>query len=140
MRALGTRFSVRIHDHHTRIAVLEHAVEIRPRDADVMRLEAGHAASFDERGVQATDALAVGSDSWTRGNLMVNDRPLSEVIAELARYRAGEMHCSSAVAGIRVSGVLPIDDTDRALAILAGRFPIVISARPDGVVLVDPEQ
>ncbi len=137
MRALGTRFSVRLHETHTRIAVLEHAVEIRPRDAAGMRLDADHATSFDERGVQSIHEAAAGSDAWTRGHLMVSDRSLEEVIAELARYRSDKLHCAPAVAGIRVSGVLPVDDTDRALAILAGRFPIVIGARADGVVVVD---
>ena len=42
--------------------------------------------------------------------------PLAQVAAELARYRRGWLTCDPAVAGIRVSGVLPLADTDQALA------------------------
>jgi transmembrane sensor len=50
--------------------------------------------------------------------------PLGEWVAELGRYRRGVLRCDPAVAGLRVSGAFPLDDTDRALQLLADTFPV----------------
>ncbi len=138
IRALGTRFSVRQLDGRTQVAVQEHAVVVLPRDAhESVRVEAGQQIDFDRRGSSSASALQSDSDAWTRGQLVINDRPLGEVIAELARYRPGVLRCSPAVAGIRVSGVFSLADTDRTLSILADRFPIAISRTTRYWVSVD---
>ena len=49
---------------------------------------------------------------------------LDRVIAELARYRRGHLSCDPAVAGLRVSGSFPLNDTDRALALLSQTLPV----------------
>lgn len=126
------RVRVRLHDDRTEVGVLEAAVQVRPRDMPQretgVRLEAGIGTVFNERRVDAPRPSVANADAWTRGQLVVQDQTLGAVVAELARYRPGVLRCSPAVAGIRVSGVFPINDTDQVLAILAGRFPIAISS------------
>ena len=113
-------------------------MDVRPADSGtVLRLEAGQQLVFDRDTAEAPSPLPAGSDAWTRGQLIVSDRPLGHVVADLARYRRGVLRCAPAVAGIRVSGVLPLDDTDRALAILAGRFPVRVSSASRYWVTVD---
>ena len=43
---------------------------------------------------------------------------LTDVCAELSRYRSGILQCAPEVAGLRVSGAYPLTDIDRALAML----------------------
>ncbi len=129
IRALGTRFIVRDDESHTQVAVLEHAVEVSPQDSNArQRLNAGQRARFSAQAILDSQELSPGTDAWLQGQLVVNDRPLGEVVAELSRYRRGYLRCSHEAAAIRVSGVFPIQDTDRALAILASRFPIRLSS------------
>jgi Fe2+-dicitrate sensor, membrane component len=61
---------------------------------------------------------------WTRGLLSVSDRPLGEVIAQLARYRQGILRCDPQVAQLRVSGTYPLLQSDVALNALQQTLPI----------------
>ncbi|MFV2946265.1 FecR domain-containing protein [Pseudomonas japonica] len=126
VRALGTRFSVYSHDDRSDVQVFEHAVELRAaaRPDAVVRLEAGQQASFDALGIAPPRPLDDSSDAWTRGMLMALDWPLRRVVAELARYRPGYLACSDAVAHLRVTGALRVDDTDTVLENLATALPI----------------
>lgn len=129
IRALGTRFVVRDLGDFTLVAVLEHAVEIYLKNTTVpVRLEAGQQLRFNRDNVEQQRAISASTNAWVHGQLAVNDQPLGDVIAELARYRPGFVRISPEAAAIRVSGVFPIKDTDRTLAILASRFPIQVHA------------
>jgi len=126
VRALGTRFSVRQADDASAVAVFEGAVELRPADDPnaLRRLDAGQQARFDRVAVttpEPTDAVAA---AWTRGLLMAERMRLADFLAELGRYRSGVLRCDPAVAGQIVSGVYPLQDTDRVLAALAQALPI----------------
>ncbi len=127
VRALGTRFNVRqIDSTRFRVAVQESAVEIRPFDGTPKIVHAGEQAEFDATGIQSIDRILNHAALWEKGILLVKRARLADVIAELARYRAGVLRCDPAVAELRVSGSLPIDDTDAALAALAESFPLKI--------------
>ncbi|MDH8131951.1 iron dicitrate transport regulator FecR, partial [Klebsiella pneumoniae] len=52
------------------------------------------------------------SAAWSQGILSFSDKPLSEVIATLSRYRNGVLRCDPAVAGLRLSGTFPLKNTD----------------------------
>jgi len=131
VRALGTRFTVRLEDDRTVAAVQEAAVEIQPADAPQqrMRLEAGERAGFSARGVDASRPDEALSSSWAAGSLVVVDMPLARLVEELGRYRPGVLSCDPEVARLNVSGAFPVDDTDRALAALAESFPVRIQRR-----------
>jgi len=53
--------------------------------------------------------------------------PLRRALAELQRYRPGVLSCSDDVAGLRLAGVYPLDDTDRALMAIAEALQLRIS-------------
>lgn len=124
IRALGTRFGVRSEDGRARVAVLEHAVEVRPGHGLPVRVEAGQALGFAAGGSDTPTPLAPGEDAWRRGMLSVVDERLEDVLAELARYRTGYLHCDPAVADLRLSGAFSLDDTDLALENLADSLPV----------------
>jgi transmembrane sensor len=137
-RALGTRFIVRAAADLTRVCVLESAVEIHSgASSNATHVRAGQQSSFDEHRIAEAAPMPAGTDAWASGRLIVDDWPLAAVIEELARYRPGRLRCAPEVAGIRVSGVFPVEDTGRALAMLADRFPISVSETTRYWVTVD---
>ncbi|MBE7373888.1 FecR domain-containing protein [Pseudomonas lopnurensis] len=139
IRALGTRFTVRRAEGFSEVAVLEKAVEVSvSATAAPVRLEAGQRLRFSA-GVsdrpRANDASVV---AWETGSLIAIDRPLGELLAELARYRTGWLRCDPRVAGLKVSGAFPLDDTDRALAALESAFALTVERRTAYWVMVSP--
>jgi len=124
--ALGTRFEVRAEDEGTTVSVLEDAVLVhRAGTVGVStRVQAGERLHLTRLQQESIVPNPMGVGAWTSGQLLVQDRPLSEVIVALARYRRGWLTCDPAVAGLRISGVLPIDDTDQALAALEESFAL----------------
>lgn len=124
IRALGTRFSVRRDGEATRVAVLEQAVEIRPREGQMLRLEAGQQTAFTARGCAPVTALEPGTGAWREGRLIAIDRRLEDFLAELERYRPGRIVCAPQVADLRLSGAFRLADTDAVLDNLVASLPI----------------
>jgi len=140
-QALGTRFSVRrLHGIATRVTVHESQVELCPRDDldHCRRLERGQQAQATARQVEPPVAVPLQTTpAWVRSRLEVEDRPVTAVLAELARYHRGLLRYDpSALAGMRVSGVLPLDNLDQALRALAATLPIRIDRYTPWLVVV----
>lgn len=132
MRALGTRFVVSREADSTVLSVLESTVTVQTADqrraklVDSTRVEAGQAVRIRADGVGPLTAIDPRSvdDAWQQHRLFVNEQPLSEVLDTLSRYRTGLIQYDAAAIGhIRISAVLPLDDTDRALQLLAANLP-----------------
>jgi transmembrane sensor len=127
VQALGTRFTVRQDDASSYVAVQESAVVVRPaRSTQAQRVEAGQSVSFFADHVNALSPADANSASWTRGLLVVEQMRLDAFARELSRYRPGFVHTDPAVAALRVSGVFPLADTDRALTSLQQALPVRI--------------
>lgn len=124
VRALGTRFNVRVEGDRTRLALMQGELEIHAGSVPPWRLQAGQQAWFDEAGQYARDALDDSAWSWTGGMLLADARPLADLLAELARYRRGIVRCDPQIARLPVSGAYPVDDTERSLALLEATYPI----------------
>lgn len=123
--ALGTRFIVRQLADATEVTVLDETVALRAADSlRPLLLRAGQRARFTRGDIGAPSIADEGAAAWRSGKLLVNDRSLAEVLAELSRYRHGRLGCDDAVAGLRISGVFPLDDTERALTLLTQAFPL----------------
>lgn len=128
--AIGTRFTVRTEGERSEVAVLQGAVELRPRDAaTVQRLQAGQQAAFDRGQVGAVSPAASGAGQWARGVLAVDDVRLDAFVAELGRYRHGLLRCDPAVAGMRLTGAFQLADTEAVLHNLAQLLPVQLLYR-----------
>lgn len=139
IQALGTRFHVRLDGHDSRVTVLKHAVAILPaQGGEPYVLHAGEHTSFRCDGVLAARALGAADTAWIRGQLIATDMRLVDFIAELSRYRPGLLQCDPAVAGLRLSGVFPLQDTDRILQTLPNVLPVQIRRRTGYWVSVHP--
>lgn len=125
---LGTRFSVRRDGDSVQVAVIEGAVELQPggyRDRAV-RVAAGQAARFSARDAEVAQPLR-DETAWTQGVLVATDMRLQDFTAELARYQRGHLGCDPQIAGLRISGVFPLDDPERTLQALTEVLPVRIT-------------
>ena len=139
VQALGTRFSVRrIDATTTRVAVFEHAVGIKTVQGASRRLEEGSTADFDADAIGASAAVERSAALWERGMLLARNMRLADVVAEMARYRSGALHCDPAVAELRVSGALSLKNADASLELLAQSLPVRITQQAKGGVGVEP--
>ncbi|QLF92037.1 FecR domain-containing protein [Pseudomonas sp. ABC1] len=129
VQALGTRFTVRTDEQGSEVIVLQSAVLVTPLQGSAQRVEAGQTGRFDDRGLAPVQRNAPGVAAWQQGSLVVVDRPLHEVLAELSRYRTGILRCDPAIADLNVSGAFPIDDTDLALAALESGLGLTVVRR-----------
>ncbi|VVE63318.1 FecR family protein [Pandoraea captiosa] len=143
LQALGTRFVVREHDDSAAVAVLEGAVRVVPanRASAAVVLSAGQGATFDRGALRYRfdDASAANAAAaWTQGMLVVHAMPLGDFLDELSRYRRGHLGCAPEVAGLRVSGIYPVDDTDRVLDMLSRALPVEVQRYTRWFVRLQP--
>jgi len=120
---LGTGFEVRLRDEGADVAVRHGLVRVDYRKGTppvAERLAAGERISVrwtggSERGVIRPDRVA----AWTDGKLIVNDRPVREVIDALRPWYSGViLTAGSGLDKERVTGVYDLGDPAGALAAL----------------------
>lgn len=144
IEALGTRFEVRLMAGSAQVAVYEGAVAIRPQSASAsrreVRLEQGWRTSFSTDGVRMETRVEHPAPPWSKGQLVAEGMPLRDFLAELGRYRSGVLRCDPAVASLIVSGVYPLDDIDRVLAMLTQALPVDVRYRSPWWVTVSPRR
>ena len=140
--ALGTRFSVRVDDGESRVAVFQGAVALQPMQdgAPSLHLQAGQQAGYTRLEVQDVTNVENSAAAWADGSLVAERMRLDDLLAELGRYRHGVLRCDEAIAGLRVTGVYSLRDTDRSLANLAASLPVQLVYRTRYWVSVGPRQ
>lgn len=139
IRALGTRFTVRSSLDGSTVTVLDKAVEVRGAKGRPVLVKAGQQLQLDRHGRPGPLLPApFGAGSWQDGSLLADNLPLGQLLAELARYRHGLLQCDPRVAAMPVSGSFPLDDTDRALQVLANALPLRIVMHTRFWVRVSP--
>lgn len=131
VRSLGTRFIVRQRAGSTGVTVLESAVEVAPGNgtSNARLLHAGEQVEFNRDAVLVPRPADEHADAWARGQLVADDQRLGDFLAELERYRSGFLRVDPVVAGLRLSGVFPLADTDRILATLPSVLPVRVQWR-----------
>lgn len=131
LRALGTRFAVRLLDEDTvHLAVTEGAVEVTPRHGAPQRvIQAGEQCGFTASGVQMPTPLGEQALAWAQGVLYADGMRLDAFAAELSRYRPGIVRCDPAVGALRISGAFQLQDTEYILAMLRETLPVQVVTR-----------
>ncbi|MGO4167840.1 FecR family protein [Novosphingobium sp. YAF33] len=117
--ALGTVFTVEERSGEPEVIVLEHSVAVRTSSGAKAVVREGESTTFTAQSVARpvpSDALA--ATAWTRGKLIVSNRPLSEVVAQLGQQRRGYWTVRGEAANLRVNGVYDLDHPLDALAAL----------------------
>ncbi|MCY1400888.1 FecR protein [compost metagenome] len=143
IRALGTGFDVLSENDRVRVAVTEHAVEVRYRDGTTESVtEVGEGQAFDygrrRTGQRAAESVEVADlTAWRRGRLVFDARPLGEVIDELNHYRKGLLVITDAsLRELPVTGVFDISALERQLPLLESALPVRLVRWP-GVTLIE---
>jgi len=126
-RLPDTRFLAERDDEATRIVMLNAQVELRTRSGQLQVISAGQSARFNAQEILEVTASSGHEQSWTDGQLEVRDWPLAEVIRQLRSYRRGIIRVSDQAAQLRLSGIYPLDDSDRTLRLLERSLPIQIT-------------
>mgnify|MGYP000963398121 FL=1 len=85
------------------------------------------ALTFNSGPLSEPRAADLASTEWREGQLVLDGWPLRSALAELQRYRPGVLSCSDDVAQLRLAGVYPLDDTDRALVAIAGALKLKVN-------------
>jgi transmembrane sensor len=132
MRALGTRFTVKREAPGTLLGMLESTVAATDASRhDAVQVSAGEQARITPDAVTLLGKIdpRATDDAWKHHQLVVQDRPLPEVLDELARQYGGHVQFDrQQLADLRVSAVLPLDNPRRALQLIADGLPVRIRA------------
>lgn len=140
LHALGTRFSVRQGEERSHVAVFDGAVAIHPKSGNdnvTQVLRAGSKTVFTAEEIEVSGPADDTDIAWTQGMLLADKMRLTDFADELSRYRQGIVRCDPVLAGLRISGAFPVQDTDRTLAMLQSTYPVrVLYRTPYWVTLV----
>lgn len=126
--ALGTRFVVSRAEGRSELSMLQSTVAAQSADrSQSVEVQRGGRAWVRRDGVGRLPAIDPASieQAWQRHQLVVEQWTLPEVLEALGRQRRGHLQFdTAALADLKVSAVLPLDDTERALQLLAQALPI----------------
>lgn len=131
----GTRFDVRRDPSQTRVAVEQGTVKVQGQGPDVVSLTAGLGTQISAQG-QVAAAYAVNPaelTAWRSGKLVFNNASLSEVAAEVSRYRDKPLTVANDNVGhLRLTSVFKSDNTDALLKALPSILPVAVRTLDDG--------
>lgn len=139
VRDIGTAFSVSMLDTTVTTQVSAGVVDVRPGDGSVQRLHAGQARVFRDghwlQPVQLEDPESMAP--WRRGEVVIDDRPAAQAIADLARYRRGPVWVLGGQgARVRVSGLFHLQQPDTAIVAVAAQAGLRVQRLPGGALLL----
>lgn len=138
VQALGTRFLVSQEAGATRVVVLEHSVRLRLLTGDERDLQQGQAALLHPERIELLEQDQRYRGDWLNGRLNVLDDSLEQVIAALRPYSRGYVRVAPSVGHLRVQGVFPLDQPERAFSALAETLPIRIDRYSPWLTLIRP--
>ncbi|GAB3051706.1 FecR family protein [Stenotrophomonas tumulicola] len=128
---------VRCIDGQVRVACLQGDIRIEHAQGR-LQLQAGQQTRYDERltGV-VSEAIIAEVSAWTTGMLVFRRSPLSDVVAELNRYRRGRVVLrDERLANELVSGRFGIDDPEAALEQLRLSLSLQLRRLPGKIALL----
>lgn len=137
--AENARFDVRRTDSGARLGVYEGSVSLL-RDGQAAQAEAGERLHYRGHGSVVRHASDPDRLAWVDGLVVAKDWRLDYFAQYLARQRVGMIRVDPAVAALRLSGVFPLDDAERALKALEPALPIVVTRHTQYWLQVGPRE
>jgi ferric-dicitrate binding protein FerR (iron transport regulator) len=126
---LSGRFVVRQETAHTRVSVTEGRLLIHSPGTSPITVQAGQSYSVNGQRATLLPALDMEPGAWADGLIVTRNMRLGDFLAEVSRYRHGYLGCEQDIAGLRLSGVFRLEDTDKLLAIVAQTLPVRLQYR-----------
>jgi transmembrane sensor len=135
--ATRARFDVRNVEAAVCVTCLEGEIRVE-QGAQKTRVEAGYQLRYTDRGLGPAVAIDLAeATSWQDGVLIFRLTPLSEVIAEINRYRPGKVILlNAALASKPVNGRFRIQRIDEVLGWIEQAFGARPRSLPGGVVVL----
>lgn len=126
VRALGTRFDVRLTGEAVKVTLVEGSVEVtQPETTKAWRLEPGQALNTDQSSAQPRQVDVAAATSWTSGRLIFRETPLSQAVAEVNRYSRNKVVVESPrLEAVSVNGVFEVGDTEAFVSAVADLFEL----------------
>lgn len=137
---ISTAFVVSRDEDRVDTAVEQGRVRVAARpDQGWMYLQAGQAAGWSKGGVAARgDALPLDRvAAWRRGELLLENAPVAQVLAELGRYRPGHVFVRGDLSALPpINAALRLDQPEQALDALAAGSGLSVTRLPLGIAIV----
>ena len=120
------RLNVRQFADRTELAVFDGQVALAPaaHSGSPLRVSAHQQLRFNRQAWTTPRPLDASSGAWADGILVAAHMRLGDFLAELGRYRRGQLNCDPKVADLLISGTYPVDDSERVLDLLAVSLPV----------------
>lgn len=123
----SARFVLRDLGSHTRLSVKADQAYVRPQwGALAMSCRAGSVLCFDSSGRLPTLSSQTEDDAFVHGLVSGQNMKLTDLLAELARYKTGLLDWDKSLDELRVSGSFHVNDVDKTLGFLAQMLPLAI--------------
>lgn len=124
----AARLNVRQFNDHTQLTVFDGTVDIMPSSYRGLPLsvETARQVNFTRKGWDTPLAADTNSGAWADGVLVAAHMRLEDFLAELGRYRRGQLNCDPQVANLLLSGSYPLDDSERILDLLEVSLPVKV--------------
>lgn len=152
IRAIGTEFDVYRKAGEVRVALIEGKISITPdalppqivaspqpqSHVEEIVLTAGRSVSITPAGAVETPAERIDeATAWLQGQLVFNDQPLGEAVAEINRYSTRKIVVvDEGLAELRVTGVFSTDRVDSFLEAVRLSLPVVVQRASDDTLLI----
>jgi len=132
VEALGTEFIVSHQGKSTNLAMLESKTlvkttqQLQAKISQGLVVSSGFSVKITENqlGVLQKISPELLTKSWQQKQLIVQNKSLAEVLNEINRHRRGNIfYDDGQIQHLRVSAVLPLNDTEQALTLLMANYP-----------------
>ncbi|MDY6946673.1 MAG: FecR domain-containing protein [Pseudomonadota bacterium] len=134
VRVVGTRFDVRVAESHVRVAVDEGIVAVNDEPGALTRGQRVDVLPDGAlTGVMQVDGSEVAA--WREGRLIYDGATLSEVVADLARYRANVTLNSAEAGKLRVTAGLRVEQIDQFVDRLPDILPVRVNRTSDAITI-----
>ena len=142
VRVVGTGFDVRRSQQQLVVSVAHGQVAFAAdAKSPVTLLGAQQRATYSYAKGTVQQQTLTGEDvaDWRSGHLSFRNRDLASLIDELSLYRPqAPLQVSKAVAQLKLSGNLDVNDPDALLNALPALLPVKTVASADGIVRIEP--
>ncbi|AOR63977.1 FecR domain-containing protein [Pectobacterium wasabiae] len=127
--AHSCQLALRYTSTHSVLSVFRGEVLLQTAVPAAQRVIAGQQVIFTRDKCSEPAPAESFRQSWRKGQLVADGMPLGQFINEISRYHNGYFHVDSAVANLRISGVFPLQETDRLLDAVTRTLPVKVTTR-----------
>lgn len=138
LRVLGTAFEVWRAPSGVRLSVVRGRVAVDAGQGTSVRLGVGEQITVSLDGALSGVKQFSVEDvlSWRHGRLVYRDAALSDIVADLNRYRVVPIRIADhRAASLRMTAAFSVNQSEQVLAGLAASQPVVIDKSADGLVI-----